>query len=148
MVIIKMFCYEIQVGVQVIDFIDDNLGLFLPFIKFYASKKNCKEVVKSFIADKWFYNPESNIYRGTKEMLGIHWLGTERRECIQQMNKDDLIEVFGRPSREDKDSNRMFYLYIQEDFARFDSTKDCSYCMFIQLTDSGKVKHFSFPVMG
>lgn len=115
--------------------------------KSIQEKNHCKEVVKSFIADKWFYNPESNTYSGTKEMLGIHRPGTERRECIQQMNKEDLIEVFGKPSREDKDSNRMFYLYIQEDFARFDSTQDCAYCMFIQLTDSGKVKHFSFPVL-
>ncbi|MCA1762751.1 MAG: hypothetical protein LC664_07150, partial [Flavobacteriales bacterium] len=69
-------------------------------------------------------------------------------ECIQQMNKEDLIEVFGKPSREDRDFNRMFYFYFEEDFARFDSINNCIYCMYIQLNDSGKVKSFGFPVMG
>src|SRR6056297_1957042 len=106
---------------------------------------DCKEVVEEFIADKWSYNPETSTYRDTREMVNIDRPGTERKECLQLMNKDDLIELFGKPSRED--SNRMFYFYLEEDFDRFDSTKYCTACMYILLNDSGKVDHFVFPVI-
>ncbi len=110
--------------------------------------ERCKSEIQDFISDKWFYNAETNTYIETKETIQINPPAFSQSDCVQLMRKDDLIDLFGKPSREDTAKNRMFYFYIKEDFDRWDSTRYCLYCMYIQLTDSGRVKSFVFPAFG
>ncbi len=115
--------------------------------KALTTHKNCKQELKDWLADKWFYNTETNTYRETRETIGIQNPTTTRDSCWQTMTRADAIDLLGEPSREDSIENRMFYFYFKEDFDRFDSVRFCSYCMYIQLNDSGIVKLFNFPAM-
>lgn len=112
-----------------------------------GASKQCKEGIKAFISDLWFYNPETNTYSEIRETIIFTSPQFTLNPCIQSMNKEDLIEVFGEPSREDTVKNRLFYLYLSTDFQYYDSTKYCNYCMYIQLDSLGHVAKFVFPVM-
>ena len=100
----------------------------------------CQREISKFIADKWFYNPETKLYREGKGMIKFASTNFYLTDCLIGMDQKMVIQIFGKPSLINEYG--MFYFYYEHCFTDFN--KNCLGYMSITLDEKSKFKYLSF----
>jgi hypothetical protein len=105
--------------------------------------KPCKEELGEHLKSVWFYYPEKNVYGEGKGMLNVG--GTEWRECLLRMDRNDLVQLFGEPTVQTE--SKMYYFYGIDQYELYQQGRLSGVFMLIKLDVNGMYSAMNFPVI-
>jgi hypothetical protein len=95
--------------------------------------KNCPNL-SNFIRANWRVNKAGNLYK--YELRFVPKLKSDFITCIQTLNKQDIIDLFGIPSEDVNDGYLNYYI---SDLCNSNSIGVCKFLSFIYDTKTGKI---------
>ena len=105
------------------------------------NKDQCVQELKKALVGYWFYYPETNLYSEGKGTLHLTTTG-KFYECLETLNKKQLIAVFGTPT--EIYENKLVYMYKPGSFK--DNTAYVG--MYIELNKEGGFERISYFYIG
>ncbi len=94
--------------------------------------KSCKNQIQNFLSGKWFYDENKNIYLEKKGFRQLSKTSFAKEGCLQTLNRNDIIALFGKPSKEIE--NRLYYYYHK---TCIDDHLKCPIFLEIKLNEEG-----------
>lgn len=99
----------------------------------------CTNRIIEFLGDQWFYNEYQSIYRKGYRFHELRQTSFYADSCFANLSRENLIILFGKPSRESNDQLHYYFdqgCYIGGLF--------CPSHMIIWLQENGRFKDFEF----
>jgi hypothetical protein len=99
---------------------------------------SCRDSLKMQLLEYWSYDSAKNTYSGTNGMIR---LTSERRGCLREMKKDEIIEFFGKPSLDKGD--RLYYFSFEECWLDTVNLRYCYHFSKVYFDNEGYYKYMS-----
>jgi hypothetical protein len=107
-------------------------------------KASCKSALREHLKTAWGYDDEKGVYLEGNGMMGTT---VQFMPCLADMDKIQLIEVFGVPNYYDHENSTFDYFYQKHIKPGGCEVFVCVSKMVIQLTPDGHFSGMGFPTM-
>jgi hypothetical protein len=93
---------------------------------------SCRDSLKVQLLEYWSYDSAQNTYSGTN---GMFLMASQRKKCLREMNQDEIIKFFGKPSL--RRSDRLYYFNWEECWQDTVDFRTCHHFSEIRFNEDG-----------